>query len=201
MITNTKGQLLRVTPFTASGTWTKKADVGSVIVEVTGGGGKGGNGAASAGGFGDPLGVGGSGGGGGHCKGFFDESVLTSTVSVTIGSSSGASSSSFGAYLSANNGTNGGNASVGTVGTAGVGGSSTGGFINFSGRNPPSASGNGGASIMMNGEAIQIRNSLSAGAGVAGVANTGGGGTGGAGSGQVGGAGGSGLVFVYEYSK
>ena len=47
LISGTKGQLLRVSSFTSSGTWTKQNDVGMVHVKVVGGGGGGGGGAGS----------------------------------------------------------------------------------------------------------------------------------------------------------
>ena len=41
LISGTKGQLLRISSFTSSGTWTKQNDVGMVQVKVIGGGGGG----------------------------------------------------------------------------------------------------------------------------------------------------------------
>jgi hypothetical protein len=68
IITGTRGQLLRVSSFTSSGTWTKGNDVGMVKVKVIGGGGggrgfsgNGGTGGASS--FGSHLSASGGGGG------------------------------------------------------------------------------------------------------------------------------------------
>ena len=74
------GSLLRVTAFTSSGTWTKQADVGSVLVQVVGGGGSG----SSSGG------AGGTSSFGSHCSATGGAKAPgVNTVSVTGGVGSG----------------------------------------------------------------------------------------------------------------
>lgn len=53
MVNSGSGKLLRITTFTASGTWTKKDDVGSIEVELVGGGSGGSTGGTTS--FGSHL--------------------------------------------------------------------------------------------------------------------------------------------------
>ena len=195
LISGTKGQLLRVTTFTSSGTWTKQNDVGMVLVKVTGGGGGGPavNGATDYGG-----------GGGGYSEKIIFESSLGATETVTVGAggSAGAANSGsggpggtslFGSHCQATGGSNNGSGGVGS-----------GGDINLTGCFGSSPNytdqigGNGGSSPTINGAGVGIAVSPYS---KPGNANSG---SGGASSAQLavsGAAGGSGLVIVYEYSK
>jgi len=160
--------------FAANGTWTKPT--GALYVQVTAvGAGGGGGGSNVTGGAG--------GGGGGQSTNIYPASVLTSTVSITIGGagSGGATSvngnpggtTSFGAFLQAGGGA-GGAAGTGGNATGGAGGKGTSNGGN--GGNGSSASGGPGTSG-------QDGNGLAAGGG-------GGGGSAAGGFGQAGGTGG-----------
>jgi hypothetical protein len=185
--TTRTGTLLRITTFTSSGTWTLPNDVGSIVVEVQGGGGAGGSGNSSAG-------SGGSGGGaGGYSQKLISRSSLGATETVTVGAASGASS--FGSHCSATGG------STGTLngGAGGAGGIGSNGDINLRGQGgaPGSnalASGSGGTSPRFGGGAPAD----GSGVGTAAQANSGSGGSGGYSG--AGGAGATGVVVVYEYS-
>ncbi len=173
------GRLLRVTTFTANGTWTKGSDVVSIVAHAYGGGG----GGASAG----------SGGAAGAEAWAYTASPAAS-YAVTIGSggagaSSGSTSAgstggttSVGALLSASGGPGGGvQANLTTAATFGPAGGPGG-----SARGPGGAGGGYGGA-----------------AGTAAAANSGAGGGGAsinASTTYAGGAGGSGYVEIYEFS-
>ena len=180
------GTLLRITGFTASGTWTKSDDVGSIVVKMVGGGGAGGTGTSTAGGGGA------GGGGGGYSEKLIVRGALADSETVTIGAASG--TTSFGAHASASGGSTGGATNAG----GGAGGVGSGGSVNFRGQGGAGGSnagtgGNGGSSQLGGGAAGD-----GSGVGTAAGANTGGGGSGGFSG--AGGAGGTGYLFVYEYS-
>lgn len=192
------GTLIGYQVFTASGTYTKATNNPSfVIVQVVGAGGAGGS-SGSGTGF---NGSGGGGGAGGYSIKRILASSLASSETVTVGSTSGASSS-FGTHCSATGGSNG---ATGSNGAGGAGGIGSGGNINLrgggggSGVNINSSTGVGGNSVFGGGG----RGVGSSSAGQAGATNTGGGGSGGATTqtnAQAGGAGGSGVVIVWEYA-
>lgn len=184
-------QLLRITSFLTSGTWTKGSDVGSVIVELVGGGGGSNSSTIASGG----------GGGGGYAKKIVTAPGATETVTVGAGGSIGAAggTTSFGSWASASGGgaggiTIGGIAGVGLTGDilqrGGGGGWGAASSINFFGH--------GGASFFGGGARGNVGGGTGSGAAQAGDANTGGGGSGGTSGGATGG---SGVVYVYEYSK
>jgi len=124
MVAVPTGSLLRLTKFTASGTWTRPTEVGSVLVEVQASG-AGGNGASNGGGA------------GGYSKKHVLLASLGATETVTVGiggaTSANGNSSSFGAHATATGGNTSGSAGVGSsgdinlrgnVGTVASGGSS-----------------------------------------------------------------------------
>lgn len=184
------GALLRITPFTATGTWTKGTDVSFVVVKGVGGGG------------GSTTNAAGGGGGGGG--GYFEKIVTTpgssETVTIGAGGAPGAvgSSTSFGTWATAL----GGGTPIGALPViGGAGGTATGGTLNLAG-NGGGAGGNtsanfmyghGGGSYWGGGAPGNWNQST----GSPGGTNTGGGGAGGTSGGS---AGGSGLVLIYEYS-
>lgn len=184
-------QLLRITPFLTSGTWTKGTDVGAVIVELVGGGG--GSNASTI--------ASGGGGGGGYAKMIVAAPGDTETVTIGSGGAIGATggTTSFGSWASASGGgaggiTIGGIAGVGLTGDilqrGGGGGWGAASSINFFGH--------GGASFFGGGARGNVGGGTGSGAAQAGDANTGGGGSGGTSGGATGG---SGVCYVYEYSK
>lgn len=185
-------QLLRITPFLTSGTWTKGADVGAVVVKLVGGGG--GSNASTVGS--------GGGGGGGYAEKTVAAPGATEAVTVGSGGAIGAAGgiSSFGAWLSASGGAAGG----ATIG--GIGGVGSSGDINLRGDGGGWGAqtsglylfGKGGSSQLGGGARGNVGGGTGSGAAQAGDANTGGGGSGGTGGGATGG---SGVVYVYEYSK
>lgn len=222
----TSNDRVRITPFTATGTYTKTYGVKQVIVITTGGGGGGGgsdtNGGASA------VSVGGGGGAGSTCVEIFHPDQLAATETVTVGTggaggsagggngSTGASST-FGTtpfHTAAGGllGTGGGvvGAAGTTVAASGVGGTATNGLLNISGgsggvgsaNTAASVGGHGGASLWGGGGRGGIGiNASSGGAGAAGVSY----GSGGGGSatventgGAAGGAGADGYCLVIE---
>lgn len=178
--------------FTSSNTWTKDAGLKYVVVEVVGGGGTGGNATDNSLGAG-----GGGGGGGGYSRKKILASALSATETVTVGAA--ASTSSFGAHVSATGGSNGV-----AEGAGGAGGVGSGGDINVAGGGGGSGhggigagSGAGGNSVLGGGGAGRF----TTGAGNAGGAYGGGGGGAwdSSNSTQTGGAGAAGVVIVTEY--
>ena len=209
------GRLLRVTIFTASGTWNKGVGTNSVEVEVVAGGGAGG-GTGTTGASQYSSGAGGS--AGGYARKFISNVASPQTVTVGAGGSgvSGAAgnsgqSSSFGALVSATGG-GGGQRSAASAGSTysspGASGTATGGDINISGGS--GSPGWTGASITNGSGGMGGNNPLGFGAGP-GLNSTGGAalGYGGGGGGtqngpsipaQAGGAGSGGIVIVREYA-
>ncbi len=119
----------QVQVFSASGTWTKPANMVYAVVELVGGGGGGGGAAATAA---AQCATGGGGGGGGYAKKTFPSSALGATVAVTVGT---------GGSGTTTNGVD-GNASIfgaSLVSANGGGAGSAGAAIA-----PPSSSGGGG---------------------------------------------------------
>ena len=194
------GALLRVTVFTASGTWTRGAGTNYVLVRGVGGGGGGGGGR-----------VGGGGGSGGYFE-QFQSSAALSTATVTIGAGGGGGVGNgvtgttggdtlFGSIGRGNGGL--GGTSGGTVGTGGVGGTATvGGLL---------VTGGGGGAAMLLSASFQFGGTGGSsffGGGAAGVGSNVGGlngdayGSGGGGctnSGGTAGAGAAGVIIVEEY--
>ena len=188
LIPTSSGRFLRMTPFTANGTWTKGSDVGSIMVEGVGGGG----------GVAPSIGSGGGGAGG-----YFKKHISAPAASYTIGVGAAGSSAggaggntTFDVLCTAN----GGLGVAGALPPGGAGGTATGGDINL-----PGGGGGWGGSLtnafygaggnsVFGGGAMGNENNAT---GVAGGANTGGGASGGSAAGAIGG---TGLVLVYEYS-
>lgn len=210
------GNLLRITSFTSSGTWTKQADVARILVYVVGGGGGGGpmpgDGSPATRAISQP------GGGGGFSQKLLLSSSLSNTVSVTIGAGGSPAgtggTSSFGAFCSATGGSGGPNARVDLTTTFGaVGGSGSGGDLNFNGYRGNKGyatgemAGDGGGSYLFPfgggfGRIASQGLPNGSGPGANGLTNTGGGGGGGLTSGALavaGSSGGSGIVIIYEY--
>ncbi len=209
--------LLRITPISVSGTWTRGANTRHVLVFATGGGGGGGGGAMSTN---DRAGYGGA--GGGTAIKFMDVTAIA-TVAVTIGAG--------GAPSSGSDGGNGGNTSFGTyaIATGGQGGLGSlsllsGAFITpvggagSAGDALLTGQGGGGLSVGVEGSTILaggvggdsfwggggygVRN-IESGSTVSGGAGVKGGGGGGGSKGSVagsGGAGGNGFVLILEFS-
>lgn len=169
--------LLRVTTFTASGTWVKPSDCRAIYVDVQGGGGAGGAGMPN---HVDPeigtyLGEGGSGGSEGNFVSVYTASPAGSYV-VTVGGPGG--TSSFGALASA------------TGGSAGRAGG--GRWVRSNGVLTSEGSGkNGGGRAGGQGGAPGAAGAAGGGFGA--------GGGGGGGGGGAGGAGASGFVRVFEF--
>lgn len=194
LITGHASATLRV--YTSSTTWSKPVGLEYITVWVCGAGGNGGNGSAAS--------DSGGGGGGGGC-GFeiLDSNELssTSTVTVTIGGVSGASST-FSSFCAATSGSN------ASADDPGAGGTATGCDLNLSGQGGSGGSqltggeisgGSGGSSYWGGGG---VGGSTPSGAGGAGgtYGGGGGGGAGSAGSGSGnGGTGASGVIIITEY--
>lgn len=202
LLSKTPTLIPTVTPFTASGTWTKPAGLSYAVIELVGGGGGGGR---------ADTGHGSGGGGGGYSKKTIAAATLGATVTVTIGaggvadSGSGAGAggtTSFGSHLQA---TGGGAGNVGSNGVtvAGVdGGTGSNGNINIVGGGSGDGVEIGGGSQVVGGWGGEsffggIRRGNMTGGGLTGN-NYGGGGSGG-GNGNNGGAGAEGYVVVTEY--
>lgn len=168
------GGKIRLKVFTASGTWTKSADLKMAIAIAIGPGGGGGGARGAA----DGTSVGGGGGGGGMSLKFIPGGLLGATETVTVGTggaggasngaggSNGSGPSSLGAHCSAsagNGGNGGGNGAsaggqtfctaggaggTGSSGTLNIGGNAGGtGAAGGNGTGSRSAGGNGGSSF------------------------------------------------------
>lgn len=201
------GSLLRVTVFTASGTWTKGAGTNFILVSGVGGGASGGGPRAST-----TAGAGG-GGAGGYFKKLASSSGI-STASVTIGSGGAAQATDgtagnnggnttfvYGATTLTGNGGVGGAANIGGGG-GGNGGTATNGDLNIRGQagmggNYPAGTnglpGTGGSSM------LGFGGPSNAAQGVLAATGFGAGGTGASGA-STGGAGTSGIIIVEEYA-
>lgn len=200
-----EGRLLRRTVYTESGTWTKGADVGRIIVEVVGGGGGGGPSGTTA----NRGGAGG--GGGGYASKLILAGDLNATETVTVGAGgaggtgtsngSPGGQSAFGLHCSANGGSGGSSGHLTSFGGPG-GGAST-GDLNIGGGSgfptmPLAVSGPGGSSHFGPGGIGVAGNNP----GVVG-GQRGGGGSGGSctsTTSQAGGNGAAGVVIVWEFS-
>lgn len=188
---------------TPTTTWTKRANLRYVIVEVIGPGG-GGGGVLNSGNYGAA-----GGGGGGYCKKIIQASLLGATETVTVGGgggggpgnqnngSQGQAASSFGSHCTGGAGSGGAGASGGS---GGGGGGGTGGDINITGGSGAGTgilSGIGGDSQYGHGGGYRTTDN----GGVSGV-GFGGGGSGsfcdGSCSASGGGDGSGGAVFVTE---
>jgi len=134
------GRLLRVTVFTASGTWNKGVGTNSVEVEVIGGGGGGGGSPVTSSG---QYAAGGGGAAGGYARKFI--AGVSSPQTITVGGGgtgvSGAAgntggTSSFGALVSATGGTGGSGSPAGNncYASGGGGGAGSGGDVNINGQ-------------------------------------------------------------------
>lgn len=167
------GRLLRVTTFTANGTWTKGSDVGAIVVHAWGGGG----GGAS---------FGGGGGAGDHVTTY--TASPASSYAVTIGSGGAGT-------------TAGGTASGSAGGTTTVGAllSATGGPGGAHYDLGNGSAGGPGQSGRLAGGAGTLGAAGTAAAANSGAGGGGGGYDAGTGA-KAGGAGGSGYVEIYEYS-
>jgi hypothetical protein len=190
----TQAPIVRV--YTSNSTWTKPTGLKHIIVEVVGPGGAGGAGSRSSG-----TGFGGGGGAGGYSRKQILPGDLASSVTVTVPTSS--SASSFGAHCSATAGGV-GSSNTDTGGPGGVGGTGTGGDVNFAGSAGGTGGGGGsgaGGNSYFGGGAVGIGTGGGGANGIAGTTGSGGsGGTrGGSGGTNTGGDGGPGIVIVTEY--
>lgn len=172
------GRLLRIGAFTSSGTWTKQSDVGSIMVQVVGGGGSAYSGSANNGGsssFGSHCIAGGGSkpsSGGANSPGGLGGTASNGDINLTGGN--GSQSNSNGYH---------GHSGVSVLGSFGLGGRAD---------NSVLGSGGGGAGAYCS-KLIQVAN-LSA----TETVTIGAGGSNGV-SGDTPGT--SGIVLVYEYSK
>ena len=174
--------------FIINGTWTKPAGVSTVYVKVWGAGGVGGTGGVA------PV-AGGGGGGGGYSEGLI---AVTGNVTVTVGTTTGATSSFAGTTTI--QATGGGTGLGDGAGTPGAGGVGSNGTVNLTGSNGTvgaSASGDGGdgGSSPMGGGGGG--GGVSSKVGGVGCIPGGGGGGGASGATTPGGLFGKGLVIVY----
>jgi len=208
------GSLLRITPVTSSGTWTRGANTKKALVFATGPGGGGGGG---TGGDGE---VGAGGGSGGTAIAFVDVSAISS-VACTIGTGgkggyvsgnasidgqAGSGPTSFGTYAAATAGQGGqGNTSAVQM-FGGRPGTGTSGDVLLTG-NPGEngnrdCGGNGGASFWGgSGQGIAYLNNAGTGNGFNGTKGGGGGAGDNQGVGSVtGGNGGDGFILVFEFA-
>jgi hypothetical protein len=206
------GNLVALTVFTASATWTRAAATKSVVVEIKGGGG-GGGGVGSATGY-----LSGAGGGeGGTAIKRIASPGSTETVTVGSGGTAGANTggsggtggtSSFGAWCSASGGAGGaGNSGSGVVQPGGAGGVGSGSDHNRRGGPGMLNSALVSGTLAVSGQGGGQGGGVAAFISVAGNAGANGGGGSGASSAQfagnaaaVGGAGGDGYVMVWEYA-
>lgn len=193
--------LQRITPFTASGTWTKQAGLTGVLVFGTGGGGGGGDSSTSL------IGAGG-GGSGGTCIEYITAASLGATETVTIGAAGTAGTSAgaggnggnttFGSHFTAGGGTGGAGGATGALG--GAGGTASGGDVNVVGASggggDDRSSGEGAGSFWGGGAGSR---GSSAGSGLAATVYGSGGGGGFHTTSTAGGAGMAGLVVVLEF--
>lgn len=173
--------LLRVTTYTASGTWIKPADCRAILVEVKGGGGGGGSAVLMTINLENYTRSGGGGGEGRFGLEYTTSPAGSYVVTVGAGGAGGAPPSS---WSPSGNGANGGTSSFGALvsATGGLGGSGNSVFQAAGGNGYGHGGGAGSAS----------------GNGSAAIANSGSGG-GGAFQDSTGGNGGSGYVRVYEF--
>jgi len=183
------GRYLRTTVFTASGTWTKGADVGSIIVQGVGGGG-------GANGFGTGCGGGGS---GGYSRVRNTAPAASYTVTIGAGGSvagGNGAATTFGSLLTANGGTGNTGTTAGAAGgAAGVGDITlVGGGAGYGGSWSANIYFGPGGNSALGGGAPGMLGSAT---GTAGATNTGGGASGGTTTGAIGG---SGICIVDEYS-
>jgi hypothetical protein len=184
------GRYLRTTVFAASGTWTKGADVGTIVVKAVGGGG-------GANAFGTGEGGGGSGG-------FSQKTIVgpASTYAVAVGAGGSVAGGNGGdttlgsTIVVAHGGTgNTGTTAGGVGGVAGVGDITlVGGGAGYGGSWSANIYFGPGGNSALGGGAPGMLGSAT---GTAGATNTGGGASGGTTTGAIGG---SGLVIVDEYS-
>jgi hypothetical protein len=186
----TGGTLLRITPFTASGTWTIGTGTGYIVVKAQGAGGGSYNGGTGGGG----------GGGGGYSETLITAPPGTAAVVVGTGGASGSPGGAGGATTWASTVViaNGGAAGAATGG--GAGGSSIGAVGNVV--IPGQGGGYGGAwsadiFFGQGGGAGGGAGDVNRSVGISGAVNSGGGGSGGSSSGGTGAAG---YLYVYEYS-
>jgi hypothetical protein len=183
-----QGRYLRTTLFKASGTWTKGADVGSIVVQAIGGGGGANNFASGCGG----------GGSGGYSR--YRNTSPASTYTVTIGAGGtvvggNGGNTTFDTLIANGGAGNTGTTAGGLGGATGVGDLAlVGGGGGFGGSWSANIYfGPGGAGFFGGAAPGMINNAT----GTAGATNTGGGASGGTTTGAIGG---SGLVIVEEYS-
>ncbi len=195
-------------------TYTKPANVTSILVECVGGGGGGGYTTGS----GATIGAGGGGGAGGYCRKFISGASSTYTYTVGAGGASvtnGSATTFSGSSLSAGGGVAGFACPANptnVLASGGAGGTSSGGDINQSGgpggigcssSTTGGISGIGGNSALGGGAPSAYQGTSGQTVGYDATANSGAGGSGGAsnlGTTAAGGAGGSGLIIVWEFS-
>jgi hypothetical protein len=208
------GRLLRVTAFSANGTFNPGAGTTAIKVRIVGGGGAGGGAPATAAG---QVSVGSGGGAGGYGEGYFTSGFAGAAVTIgnggtpVIGAAGGnGGATSFGGLMTANGGMGGGIAGPSAppfFPTASAGGSAgSGGYINSVGGGSGSTNAvntatfigsQGGNSVMGGGGALTT-------VGSGGVNSNNGGGGGGtqqgpSGAACIGGIGGKGICIIEEF--